>query len=304
MLGQDTLPALLRAAAEQFGDHLAYVEGARALSYADLLERVEATAAAYVEAGVTPGDRVRALGTEQHRLGDRRARGVVRGRRCWYRSTRAMSAPRWPTWSIAPAPALVIVHDGFLGRDQVRRAQPRRRDRAESRPDRRPSSTKRRLADFPDDVPRRRRRHPVHLRHHRPVQGRDERAPADHRGRAGLGRARWRAPGRPLPGGQPVLPLVRLQDRDRRRAAHRLHPLPGGDVRRRRDDAAHRVGADHGLPGRTDALPVAARRAHPRRARPVVAAARGDRRRRRTGRADRADARRAAASTRSSRRSA
>ena len=37
--------------------------------------------------------------------------------------------------------------------------------------------------------PRRRRRHPVHLRHHRPLQGRDERAPADHRRRPGLGRA-------------------------------------------------------------------------------------------------------------------
>ena len=35
--------------------------------------------------------------------------------------------------------------------------------------------------------------------------------------------------------------------------------------------------ADHRLPGRADALPVAAQRARPRRPRPVVAAARGDR---------------------------
>ena len=69
--------------------------------------------------------------------------------------------------------------------------------------------------------PRRRRRHPVHLRHDRALQGRDERAPPDHRRRAGLGRARRGRQRGPLPGGQPVLPLLRLQDRHRRRAAHR-----------------------------------------------------------------------------------
>ena len=58
MLGQDTLPTLLRDAAERFGDHPAYVEGDSVLSYTDLLSRVEATASAYAEAGVGVGDRV------------------------------------------------------------------------------------------------------------------------------------------------------------------------------------------------------------------------------------------------------
>src|SRR3954453_10288833 len=59
MLGQETLPALLRDAAERFGDHAAYVEAKdgqrRTVSYADLLRLVERTAAAYE---VSPGDRV------------------------------------------------------------------------------------------------------------------------------------------------------------------------------------------------------------------------------------------------------
>jgi acyl-CoA synthetase (AMP-forming)/AMP-acid ligase II len=58
MLGLETLPALLREAAERFGDHPAYVEGSLQLSYADLLTRVETTAAVYAEAGVARGDRV------------------------------------------------------------------------------------------------------------------------------------------------------------------------------------------------------------------------------------------------------
>ena len=58
MLGLETLPALLRAAAEQFGDHPAYVEGSQTLSYAELLARVATTAGAFAEAGVATGDRV------------------------------------------------------------------------------------------------------------------------------------------------------------------------------------------------------------------------------------------------------
>jgi len=50
MLGLETLPALLREAAERFGDHPAYVEGESSLSYVALLARVEAVASAYAEA--------------------------------------------------------------------------------------------------------------------------------------------------------------------------------------------------------------------------------------------------------------
>jgi HIP---CoA ligase len=58
MLGLDTLPTLLRAAAEHYGDRPAYVEGDRRLTYADLLDRVREVARGYVGHGVEPGDRV------------------------------------------------------------------------------------------------------------------------------------------------------------------------------------------------------------------------------------------------------
>ena len=47
MLGSDTLPALLRAAAEQYADRPAYVEGTREVSYTELHDLVRATAAGY-----------------------------------------------------------------------------------------------------------------------------------------------------------------------------------------------------------------------------------------------------------------
>ena len=57
--------------------------------------------------------------------------------------------------------------------------------------------------------PGRRRRHPVHLGHHRAEQGRDERAPADRSASRGPGPScGGLGAGRPLPGGQPVLPLA------------------------------------------------------------------------------------------------
>jgi len=58
MLGSDTLPSLLRDAAEQYDDRPAYIEGDRTLTYADLLERVREVAAGYRSRGLTPGGRV------------------------------------------------------------------------------------------------------------------------------------------------------------------------------------------------------------------------------------------------------
>jgi HIP---CoA ligase len=58
MLGSDTLPALLRDAAERFGGRTAYVEGNRTLTYADLCERVREVARGYVAQGLEPGGRV------------------------------------------------------------------------------------------------------------------------------------------------------------------------------------------------------------------------------------------------------
>ncbi len=53
-----TLPGLVRAAAERFGDHPAYVEGERTLTYRELLREVRCIAAAYRTRGLGPGDRV------------------------------------------------------------------------------------------------------------------------------------------------------------------------------------------------------------------------------------------------------
>ena len=53
-----TLPGVLRAAAERYGDRPAYVEGDRTLSFTELLEQVRAVARGYVALGLEPGDRV------------------------------------------------------------------------------------------------------------------------------------------------------------------------------------------------------------------------------------------------------
>jgi acyl-CoA synthetase (AMP-forming)/AMP-acid ligase II len=61
MFGLDetgSLPQLLRAAAERYGNGPAYVEGTTTLSYAELLERVRAVARGYVAHGLEPGGRV------------------------------------------------------------------------------------------------------------------------------------------------------------------------------------------------------------------------------------------------------
>jgi len=58
MPGPQTLPAALRAAAQEHGDHLAYVDGQRMPTFADLLADVRATARGYVAYGLEPHDRV------------------------------------------------------------------------------------------------------------------------------------------------------------------------------------------------------------------------------------------------------
>jgi acyl-CoA synthetase (AMP-forming)/AMP-acid ligase II len=118
MLGLETLPSLLRAAAERFGDHPAYVDGGRTLSYADLLARVEATAAAYAEAGVGRGDRVVLWGPNSTdwavaALAVSYAGGVLVPVNSRY------VGPEVADVVERTRAALVVVHDGFLGRDQL-----------------------------------------------------------------------------------------------------------------------------------------------------------------------------------------
>jgi acyl-CoA synthetase (AMP-forming)/AMP-acid ligase II len=119
MLGLETLPSLLRAAAEQFGAHPAYVEGSATLSYAELLAHVESTAAAYAEAGVGRGDRVVLWGPNTTTwavaaLAVSYAGGVLVPVNSRY------VGPEVADVVERTHAALVVVHDGFLGRDQVR----------------------------------------------------------------------------------------------------------------------------------------------------------------------------------------
>ena len=119
MLGLETVPALLREAAERFGDHPAYVEGSLVLSYADLLTRVETTAAGYAEAGVARGDRVVLWGPNSidwavAALAVSYAGGVLVPVNSRYVGAEVAEV-------VARTSArVVVVHDGFLGRDQVR----------------------------------------------------------------------------------------------------------------------------------------------------------------------------------------
>ncbi|GCD89254.1 FadD3 family acyl-CoA ligase [Nocardioides sp. LS1] len=119
MLGTRTLPALLRSAAERFGDHPAYVEEGRTLSYAGLLARVEATASAYVEAGVRAGDRVVLWGPNSTAwaiaaLAVSYAGGVLVPVNSRY------VGPEVADVVARTHAVLVVLHEGFLGRDQRR----------------------------------------------------------------------------------------------------------------------------------------------------------------------------------------
>lgn len=116
MLGLETLPALLRDAAERFGDHPAYVEGDRTVSYAELLELVEKTSAAYP---IGRGDRVVIWGPNSINwavaaLAVSYAGGVLVPVNSRYVGAEVADVVERTQAKV------VVVHDGFLGRDQVR----------------------------------------------------------------------------------------------------------------------------------------------------------------------------------------
>ena len=114
----DTIPGVLREAAERFGDHPAYVEGDRVVSYAELLRLVEATCEVYVGSGTGRGDRIVLWGPNS-------IDWAVAALAVSYAG--AVLVPvnsRYVGAEVADVVArtgarLVVVHDGFLGRDQV-----------------------------------------------------------------------------------------------------------------------------------------------------------------------------------------
>lgn len=114
----NTLPALLRAAAERFGTHPAYVEGDLTVSYVDLETHVLDTAAVYTELGVEPGDRVVLWGPNSvdwavAALAVSCAGGVLVPVNSRY------VGPEVADVVERTAAKVVVVDDGFLGRDQV-----------------------------------------------------------------------------------------------------------------------------------------------------------------------------------------
>ena len=118
MLGLETLPALLRDAAERFGDHPAYVEGDRVVSYAELQRLVEATSLAYVNHGACCGDRIVVWGPNSidwavAALAVSYAGAVLVPVNSRYVGTEVADIVE------RTGATKAVVHDGFLGRDQV-----------------------------------------------------------------------------------------------------------------------------------------------------------------------------------------
>jgi acyl-CoA synthetase (AMP-forming)/AMP-acid ligase II len=114
-----SLPALLRDAAERFGDHPAYVERDRSVSYTGLLGLVQMTAQEYRERGVGAGDRVVLWGPNSidwavAALAVSYAGGVLVPVNSRYVGVEVADVVE------RTRAKLVVVHDGFLGRDQVR----------------------------------------------------------------------------------------------------------------------------------------------------------------------------------------
>lgn len=115
----DTIPDVLRAAAATYGDKPAYIEGDRVVSYAELLQLVEATAEMYVNGGVCCGDKVVIWGPNSidwaiAALAVSYAGGVLIPANSRYLGSEVADLARRAKAS------LIVVHNGFLGRDQIR----------------------------------------------------------------------------------------------------------------------------------------------------------------------------------------
>jgi HIP---CoA ligase len=115
---QDTIPQLLRHAAERFGDHAAYVEDDRSVSYAELMGLVRRTAAGYRASGLEPDGRVVVWAPNS-------IDWVVAALAVSYAGgTLVPVNSRYTGHEVADivdrtGAALVVVADGFLGRSQI-----------------------------------------------------------------------------------------------------------------------------------------------------------------------------------------
>ena len=304
-----SIPAMLAAAEDRFGERVAVRDGATTLTYAELggrrphLRRRPGRAS-----GVEPGDRVAIWCLELRRVGGGRARHLSPPAPSWSRSTRGSRAPRrrhprpqrgpraghghrlpgtdyvaMLEGTACPLPALETVGHGAGPRqvtaeavawdDFLGRATPRRGVRGAA-PQRRAG-------------PRRPVRHPLHLGDDGRAQGRrhDPRPHADRGHR--LGRHDRAERRRRLPAGQPLLPHVRPEGGDPGQRRRRGDDAARAGVRRRtRARTASRRSGSPSCPGAPTIYQAHPRPSRPRRARPLDPARRGDRRGRHPGRAD------------------
>ena len=113
-----TLPAAVRAAATTYADHPAIIDGAETVTFAELHERVRTTARGYAALGVQPGDRVglwapNSWEWEVAALAVSYAGGTLVPLNTRYKGHEVVDIlARTET-------RLVVVADGFLGRDQT-----------------------------------------------------------------------------------------------------------------------------------------------------------------------------------------
>ncbi len=218
-----TIPQVLDRIADQFFDQSALVTDDRRLTFGQLRDEVRRAAAAMIELGIGTGDRVAIWSPNTWHwvvacLATHYAGGVLVPLNTRYTASEAADV-----LARTGAPLLVAAGE-FLGADKTadldRDALPELRHIVRVPIDKDDGSWDEFVARW--DRPRCRRcpcrrgetrrrfRHPVHLGHHRPKQGRPVRAPAVARRTRRVGGVRTGHQRRPLPLHQPVLPQFRL----------------------------------------------------------------------------------------------
>ena len=116
--GADTVPGVLRAAAQRYGDRPAYVQNYRTIGFAELHDLVRDTARGYAALGLEPGDRVVVWAPNS-------IDWVVAALAVSYAGGTLVPAnSRYTGHEVAQlvdrtAARLVVVADGFLGRTQI-----------------------------------------------------------------------------------------------------------------------------------------------------------------------------------------
>ncbi|HLU41559.1 MAG TPA: AMP-binding protein, partial [Microthrixaceae bacterium] len=113
-----TLPALLRAAADAYGDKPAYVADGVATTFRDLHGRVRAVAQRYLAAGLEPGDRVLVWAPNSVAWVEAALGALYVGAALVPANTR-YTAHEVADIVERTRARLVVVADGFLGKDQI-----------------------------------------------------------------------------------------------------------------------------------------------------------------------------------------